>query len=63
MPETPNTIEHFRRSSHVAPNIVLEMGEAADLHQEALIATAIVLFVFILIINLIVSVLRRRNKQ
>ena len=40
-------------------NIVLEMGYAADLHREALIATAVVLFVFILIINLSVSLLRR----
>ncbi|MGI6176109.1 MAG: phosphate ABC transporter permease subunit PstC [Christensenellales bacterium] len=34
-------------------NIVLEMGYSADLHREALIATALVLFVFILIINLL----------
>lgn len=40
-------------------NIVLEMGYAADLHREALIATAVVLFVFILIINLCFSVLKR----
>ena len=32
-------------------NIVMEMGYAVDLHREALIATAVVLFVFILIIN------------
>ena len=31
-------------------NIVLEMGYAADLHREALIATGVVLFVFILFI-------------
>ncbi|WP_099469876.1 phosphate ABC transporter permease subunit PstC [Konateibacter massiliensis] len=42
-------------------NIVIEMGYAADLHREALIATAVVLFVFILIINLSVSLLNRRN--
>lgn len=41
-------------------NIVLEMGYAADLHREALIATAVVLFVFILIINLLFSVVKRR---
>ena len=35
-------------------NIVMEMGYAADLHREALIATGVVLFVFILIINLCV---------
>ena len=43
-------------------NIVLEMGYAADLHREALIATAVVLFVMILLINLLFSVLKRRDK-
>lgn len=42
-------------------NIVLEMGYAADLHREALIATGVVLFVFIMGINLIVSALNRRS--
>lgn len=42
-------------------NIVLEMGYAADLHRDALIATAVVLFVFILIINLLFSVMKRRS--
>lgn len=44
-------------------NIVLEMGYATDLHREALIATAVVLFVFILIINLSFSLIKRRGKQ
>ena len=44
-------------------NIVLEMGYAADLHREALIATGVVLFVFILIINLAVSLLNRRAEN
>jgi len=44
-------------------NIVLEMGYAADLHREALIATAVVLFVFIMIINLTFSAVKRRSKQ
>ena len=43
-------------------NIVTEMGYAADLHREALIATGVVLFVFILIINLSLSLLKRRDK-
>ena len=43
-------------------NIVLEMGYAADLHREALIATGVVLFVFILVINLLFSVLNRRER-
>lgn len=42
-------------------NIVLEMGYAADLHREALIGTAVVLFVFILIINLALSRVKRRT--
>ncbi|MCD8221888.1 MAG: phosphate ABC transporter permease subunit PstC [Clostridiales bacterium] len=41
-------------------NIVLEMGYATDLHREALIATAVVLFVFILIINLSFSLISRK---
>lgn len=43
-------------------NIVLEMGYATDLHREALIATAVVLFVFILIINLSFSAITRKNE-
>ena len=38
-------------------NIVIEMGYAAGLHREALIATGVVLFVFILLMNLCFSVL------
>lgn len=41
-------------------NIVLEMGYSTDLHREALIGTAVVLFVFILIINLSLSFFKRR---
>lgn len=42
-------------------NIVMEMGYATDLHREALIATAVVLFVFILIINLLFSIIKRKG--
>lgn len=42
-------------------NIVMEMGYAGGLHREALIATGVVLFVFILIINLCFSALKRRK--
>ena len=41
-------------------NIVLEMAYAAELHREALIATAVVLFVFILAINLCFSAIKRK---
>ena len=43
-------------------NIVMEMSYATDLHREALIATGVVLFVFILIINISFSLLKRRSK-
>lgn len=41
-------------------NIVLEMGYSTDLHREALIGTAVVLFVFILLINLLLSLFKRK---
>ncbi|MDR2649400.1 MAG: phosphate ABC transporter permease subunit PstC [Clostridiales bacterium] len=40
-------------------NIVMDMGYAADLHREALIATGVVLFVFVLIINTLFSLAKR----
>ncbi len=51
----------FKGVRTLTANIVIEMGYAADLHREALIATGVVLFVFILIINLSVSLLNRRK--
>lgn len=44
-------------------NIVMEMGYSTDLHREALIATAVVLFVFVLIINLSFSLMKRRGDK
>lgn len=44
-------------------NIVMEMGYATGLHREALIATGVVLFVFILIINLLFSILKRKESK
>ena len=44
-------------------NVVLEMGYASGLHRRALIATGVVLFVFILIINLSLSLLNRRAEH
>lgn len=43
-------------------NIVMEMGYAADLHREVLLATGVVLFVFILVINLTFSLIKRKDK-
>ena len=42
-------------------NIVLEMGYATDLHREALIATGVILFVFILIINVVIALTKRKQ--
>lgn len=42
-------------------NIVLEMGYAAGDHKDALIATGMVIFVFILIINIVFNFIRRRS--
>ena len=44
-------------------NIIIEMGYATDLHRSALIATGVVLFIFILIINGLFSVLKRRGAE
>ena len=52
----------FKGIRTLTANIVIEMGYAAELHREALIATGVVLFVFILIINLSFSALKGREK-
>lgn len=44
-------------------NIVMEMGYATDLHREALIATGVVLFIFILVINFTFSMLKRKSEN
>ena len=51
----------FRGVRTMTANIVIEMGYATDLHREALIATAVVLFVFILLINLSFSALKKKE--
>lgn len=58
-PQIPNSLLSGVRT--LTANIVLEMGYAADLHREALIATAVVLFVFILLINLLFAVLKKKS--
>ena len=57
----PNGITKGART--LTTNIVLEMSYAADTHREALIATALVLFVFILIINSIFLMVKRRSSN
>ena len=53
----------FKGVRTMTANIVTEMGYATGLHREALIATAVVLFIFILIINLSLSLLNRRAEH
>ena len=52
----------FQGVRTLTANIVMEMGYAADLHREALIATGAVLFAFILLINALFSVLNRKER-
>lgn len=53
----------FKGVRTLTANIVIEMGYASGIHREALIATGVVLFVFILIINFSVAFLNRRNRN
>lgn len=57
--EMPESI--FSGVRTLTANIVMEMGYATDLHREALLGTGVVLFVFILLINLSFSALKRRS--
>ncbi len=56
-------ISLFKGVRSLTANIVLEMGYAADLHREALIATALVLFVFVLLINMAFQWINARSGQ
>ncbi|MDY2919460.1 MAG: phosphate ABC transporter permease subunit PstC [Anaerococcus sp.] len=60
-PRMPDSILDGVRT--MTTNIVLEMGYASGEHRQALIATGMVLFVFILIINLIFNIVRIRNEK
>lgn len=60
-PRVPGSI--FDGVRTMTANIVIDMGYATDLHREALIATGVVLFVFILIINLLFSLLKRKEAK
>lgn len=57
--QMPNAITDGVRT--MTANIAIEMGYAADLHRDALIATACVLFVFVLIINFSFAALKKRG--
>ena len=60
-PVMPSSI--FKGVRTLTTNIVLEMGYAAGMHRQALIATGMVLFVFILIINIIFNIIRSKTEE
>ena len=60
MPIIPDSLLSGVRT--MTANIVLEMGYAADLHRAALIATGVVLFVFVLLTTMLLSVIRKRGE-
>ena len=53
----------FKGIRTLTANIVLEMGYATDLHREALIATGVILFIFILVINVLFTILKRGERS
>lgn len=57
---TGNILDGIRT---MTANIVTEMGYSTGLHREALIGTAVVLFVFILLINLCCSAIKNKSKE
>lgn len=56
------TYNLFKGTRVLTTNIILEMGYATGLHKEAIISTALILFLFILILNYIFHMLVERNK-
>ena len=52
----------FRGVRTLTANIVMEMGYAEGLHRYSLIATGIILLVFIFIINVIFTIVTRKSK-
>lgn len=60
-PRLPGGILYGVRT--LTTNVVLEMGYATGLHREALIATGVVLFVFILIINLAFNIIKGKGEK
>lgn len=57
----PQALNHGTRT--LTTNIVLEMAYAAGRHRESLIATSVVLFVFILIINSVFMVVKSKGDK
>lgn len=57
-PHLPNGVLDGVRT--LTTNMIMEMGYASGVHKEALIATGVFLFLFTLLLNIILSVLKRR---
>jgi len=55
--------EFLRGVRTLTANVVIEMGYAEGLHRDSLVATGVVLFVFILLINLLFSLINRRSTK
>ena len=55
-------IHLLRGARSMTANIVMEMGYASGLHRDALVATGIVLFVFIFVINVVFTLVTRKRK-
>ncbi len=53
----------FKGIRTMTANIVMEMGYATGLHREALIATGVVLVVFILLINFAFAMIKKRGEK
>ena len=60
-PRLPDSILDGVRT--LTANIVLEMSYATGLHYDALIATGVVLFVFILLINLLFNAITSKKER
>lgn len=59
-PLIPNSL--MDRVRTLTANIAIEMGYAYGLHQEALFATGVILFVFIMLLNVFTTSLVKNNK-
>lgn len=57
-PLMPHSI--FDRVRTLTSNIAIEMGYAQGMHQQALFATGVVLFVFIMVLNIVLNVFIRK---
>ena len=55
-------IHLLRGARSLTANIVLEMGYASGLHRDTLIASAVILLIFILIINIVFNLATRKER-